>query len=74
MASSFRIVPYMRVLEGFESGGVDVFGVLGGLVVGDDGFACFEVNVRDCGSVDVDCVSVAGGAAEAVNVFPPEEY
>ena len=38
-------------LEGFESGGVGVFGVLGGLIVGDDDFACLEVDVRDGGAV-----------------------
>jgi len=32
------------------------------------------VDVCDGGAVDVDGVSVAGGAAEAVDSFPPEKY
>ena len=62
------------MLECLESGGVDVFGGFGGLVVGDDGFACFEVDVSDGGAVVVDGVFVAGGASEAVDAFPSEEY
>jgi hypothetical protein len=57
-----------------ESGGVDVFGGFGGLVVGDDGFACFEVNVRNSGAVDVDGVFMADEASETLDVFPLEEY
>ena len=57
-----------------ESDGVGVIGGFGGLVVGDDGFTGLEVDVRDCGAVDVDGVFVAGEASEAVDVFPLEEY
>ena len=57
-----------------ESDGVDVFGFLGGSVVGDDGFAGFEVDVGEGGSVDVDGVSMTGGASEAVDVFPPRVF
>ena len=36
-----------KALKDFEPGVVDVLRFLGGLVVGDDGFAGFEVDVGD---------------------------
>jgi len=70
---SFYIGP-RAILEVLESCGIDVFGFLGGLVVGDDGFAGCEVDVGDGGAVDVDGAFVAGGASEGVDACPLEEY